>query len=129
MVRNRTTLLVLISRGARCFPASCAACADWSTDGHEVSVIAVISDPSPERARRLYATVADLGVRWSGVNIEEQEGVNQRSNQQPIASVRAFWAALLDAAEDDGRVQLRDISRALTYVQAVLEGRPGPTHP
>ncbi|WP_200797601.1 radical SAM protein [Streptoalloteichus hindustanus] len=46
--------------------------------GLPVSVIAVVSDPTPERAGRLYTFVRELGAAWLGVNIEEREGVNTR---------------------------------------------------
>lgn len=46
--------------------------------GLEVAVVAVVSDPEPARARRLYEFVAGLGCAWLGVNIEEREGVNTR---------------------------------------------------
>ncbi len=90
-------------------------------DGHSVSVIAVVSDPTPERARRLYSTVADLGARWLGVNIEECEGVNKRSNAHHLPHVRAFWSALLEAWSQDGRVGLRDVDRVLGYAVSVLD--------
>ncbi|MGQ0775951.1 MAG: radical SAM protein [Pseudonocardiales bacterium] len=90
--------------------------------GHEVAAIAVISDPTPERARRLYMTVAELGCHWLGVNIEEQEGVNQRSNQHVAEQVQAFWAALAHVWHHDRRVRLRDIDRALCYATGVLDG-------
>lgn len=90
--------------------------------GYEVAVIAVVSDPTPQRAQRLYMTVAELGCRWLGVNIEEREGVNQRSNQQSAEQVQEFWAALVEIWHNDRRVQLRDIDRALCYATQVIEG-------
>lgn len=93
--------------------------------GHELSVIAVVSDPSPERARRLYRTVADLGCRWLGVNIEEQEGVNHRANAHPPEQMRGFWAALAASWQTDRRVQLRDVDNVLAYVWRTLDRPPG----
>ena len=57
-----------------------------------VSVIAVVSDPTPERARTLYAFVAELGAAWLGVNIEEREGINHRRIAPPESQVTDFWA-------------------------------------
>ncbi|GAA4843268.1 cyclophane-forming radical SAM peptide maturase AmcB [Saccharopolyspora rosea] len=91
-------------------------------DGHPVSVIAVVSDPTPERARRLYQAVAELGARWLGVNIEECEGVNDRSNEHDLGQVRAFWSALLEEWIADDRVGLRDIDRVLAYAGRVFNG-------
>ncbi|MGH3938313.1 MAG: radical SAM protein, partial [Pseudonocardiaceae bacterium] len=97
--------------------------------GHDVAVIAVVSDPTPERAQRLYTTVAELGCRWLGVNIEEREGVNQRSNQQPAQQLQEFWAALADVWHSDRRVRLRDIDRVLGYTTGVLDGPHSAEHP
>ncbi|ASO21016.1 uncharacterized protein FHR81_001985 [Actinoalloteichus hoggarensis] len=92
-------------------------------DGHDVSVIAVVSDPTPERARRLYTAAADLGARWLGVNIEEREGVNSRNNVHDSGQVRAFWSALAEAWSSDCRIELRDVDRVLSYASEVLDGR------
>jgi uncharacterized protein len=88
--------------------------------GIEVAVIAVVSDPTPRRAHRLYRTVAELGCCWLGVNIEEQEGVNLRVNRHPPGRVREFWAALTEAWEHDRRVQLRDVDAVLAYAGRIL---------
>ncbi|MGC7096740.1 cyclophane-forming radical SAM peptide maturase AmcB [Amycolatopsis lurida] len=96
--------------------------------GIELSVIAVVSDPTPERARRLYRTVADLGCRWLGVNIEEQEGVNRRANAHPLEQVRAFWAALAASWRADRRVHLRDVDNVLAYASKAL-GEPSDSWP
>lgn len=89
--------------------------------GLDVSVIAVVSDPTLERARRLYRTVAELGCTWLGVNIEEREGVNRRRTAPPFTQVQAFWSALAEAWHHDRSVQLRDVDRVLTHTGAVLD--------
>ncbi|PKW18461.1 uncharacterized protein A8926_6547 [Saccharopolyspora spinosa] len=91
-------------------------------DGHDVSMIAVVSDPTPERARWLYESVAELGARWLGVNIEEREGVNERRIAHEFGQVRAFWSALIEPWSSDSRVELRDLERVLSYVGGVLDG-------
>ena len=65
--------------------------------GFAVSVIAVVSNPSAERARRLYEFVAELGCVWLGVNIEETEGVNRGHIAVSIEQATAFWAELAHA--------------------------------
>lgn len=87
-----------------------------------VSVIAVVSDPTPERARRLYTFVAELGATWLGVNIEEREGNNNRRTAPPESQVTDFWAALIEAWQADPAVQLREADRALNYARSVLNG-------
>lgn len=83
--------------------------------GHEVSIIAVVSDPTPARARRLYEFAAELGATWLGVNIEEQEGVNTYDNHRDTAQLEEFWAALASAWTADPQVRLRELDRVLSY--------------
>jgi uncharacterized protein len=89
----------------------------------EFSAIAVVSDPDPAAAAELYAFFADLGCAVLGVNIEEQEGVNTRSNRHDPARVADFWAALTEAWAEDPVVKVREIERALGFVAADLDGR------
>ncbi|MEO7195076.1 MAG: radical SAM protein [Pseudonocardiaceae bacterium] len=87
-----------------------------------VSVIAVVSDPTPERARKLYTFVADLGAAWLGVNIEEREGSNNRRTAPPESQVADFWAALIAAWQANPTVKLREADRALSYARNFLNG-------
>jgi uncharacterized protein len=48
--------------------------------GLPFAALCVVSDPEPGLAAELYAFFADLGCTVLGVNIEEQEGANLRSN-------------------------------------------------
>jgi uncharacterized protein len=88
--------------------------------GHEVSVIAVVSDPTPARARRLYAFVRQLGCSWLGVNIEEREGVNDRSTSHELDQTAEFWAELLRAWRDTPVIRVREIDRALGFAFGAL---------
>lgn len=88
--------------------------------GQDVSVIAVISDPTPARARRLYEFVRELGCRWLGVNIEEREGVNDRLTAHPLDQIAEFWAEMLRAWVDNPAVRVREIDRALGFVSHAL---------
>ncbi|MGH3885611.1 MAG: cyclophane-forming radical SAM peptide maturase AmcB [Pseudonocardiaceae bacterium] len=85
-----------------------------------VSVIAVVSDPTPERARKLYTFVVELGATWLGVNIEELKGSNKRRTAPPESQVTDFWAALVEAWQANPTVQLREVDRALSYARYVL---------
>jgi len=89
--------------------------------GFPISLIAVVSDPSPGRARRLYETAVDLGCVWLGVNIEETEGVNQRRTQVRFEQAVLFWAELADAWRKNPVLQLRDVGRVLAYAQQLLD--------
>jgi uncharacterized protein len=86
-----------------------------------VSVIAVVSNPTPERARKLYTFVAELGATWLGVNIEEMEGSNKRRTAPPESQVTDFWAALIEIWHANPTVQLREADRALSYAREVLD--------
>jgi uncharacterized protein len=89
----------------------------------EFSVIAVVSDPTPELAAELYEFFAELGCAVLGVNIEEQEGVNVRSNDFDARAVTGFWAALTEAWRRNPVLKVREIERVLGYVAAEFEGR------
>jgi uncharacterized protein len=87
------------------------------------SAIAVVSDPDPAHAARLYGFFAELGVTTLGVNIEEKEGVNTRAKSADLIRAIEFWAALADAWRANPVVRLREVQRVLTFARAVLQGR------
>lgn len=91
---------------------------------HDVpfSALCVVSDPRPELADELYRYFLDLGCDVLGINVEEQEGVNDRTNAHSEAAVREFWAALVTAWRREPRIHVREIEHALRYVGAVLAG-------
>ena len=90
--------------------------------GLSFAALCVVSDPRPGVAEDLYGYFADLGCTVLGVNIEEQEGVNERSNAHDGAAVRAFWAELTAAWRRDPRMEVREVEWALRYAGASLAG-------
>lgn len=90
--------------------------------GIPFAVLCVVSDPGPGVAEQLYSFVCDLGATVLGVNIEEQEGVNERRNDHAAAAVRAFWAELTAAWRGDPRLEVREVEWALRFAGAVLAG-------
>ncbi|GAA1747846.1 GRRM system radical SAM/SPASM domain protein [Luedemannella helvata] len=90
--------------------------------GLPFSALAVVTDPQPEQAAELYAYFLDLGCDVLGVNIEEREGVNVRSNAHRGARVRAFWAELVGAWRREPRIHVREIEWTLRYAAAELDG-------
>jgi uncharacterized protein len=86
------------------------------------AALCVVSDPRPGLATRLYDFFLDLGCYALGVNVEEQEGVNVRSNAHDDGPVRAFWAELARAWRADPRIELREIEWALRFAGATLAG-------
>jgi uncharacterized protein len=87
------------------------------------AALCVVSDPAPGVAVDLYRFFVDLGVSVLGVNLEEQEGVNVRSNAHDDAAVRAFWAELTGAWRADPCVEVREVEWALRYAGAALAGQ------
>ncbi len=90
--------------------------------GKDVSIIAVVSDPTPLCARRLYQFVRELGVAWLGVNIEEREGVNRRRTAPVAADVIGFWSELTALWQEDPLVHVREIGRVIGHADHVLSG-------
>ncbi|MGC9669370.1 cyclophane-forming radical SAM peptide maturase AmcB [Planosporangium sp. 12N6] len=85
------------------------------------SALCVVSAPRPGLAAELYAYFLDLGCDVLGINIEEQEGVNARSNDFAGDAVRTFWAEMVQAWRADPRIHVREIEWTLRYVGAVLD--------
>ncbi|GHJ10822.1 radical SAM protein [Micromonospora humidisoli] len=93
--------------------------------GLPFSALAVVSRPTPGLATELYDYFLDLGCDVLGLNIEETEGVNTRSNAHDAAAVTAFWAELVAAWRRAPRVHLREVEWSLRYAAAVLAGAEG----
>ncbi|MEU5915648.1 cyclophane-forming radical SAM peptide maturase AmcB [Streptomyces sp. NPDC047141] len=89
--------------------------------GIPFSAIAVVSDPDPKDAARLYEFFAELGVTTLGVNVEEEEGVNRGVRPSDTARATDFWAALADAWRANPVLRLREIERVLRFAGAVLQ--------
>jgi uncharacterized protein len=90
--------------------------------GVEYAALCVVSEPVTGMAQRLYDFFVDLGATVLGVNIEEQEGVNTRSNEHDGAAVRAFWSELTAAWRANPRLEVREVEWALRYAGATLAG-------
>jgi uncharacterized protein len=90
--------------------------------GIPFAALCVVSDPRPGLAARLYDFFLDLGCYALGINVEEQEGVNARSNRRADAPVREFWAELAQVWRAEPRIELREIEWTLRYAGAVLAG-------
>jgi len=91
--------------------------------GIAFAALCVVSDPTPGLAEDLYGFFVDLGCDVLGVNVEEQEGVNLRSNAHDGVAVRAFWAELTAAWRRDPRTEVREVEWALRYAGAALAGQ------
>jgi uncharacterized protein len=90
--------------------------------GIPFAALCVVSDPRPGLAAEIYAFFRDLGCHSLGINVEEQEGVNLRSNAHTGADVQTFWAELAGAWRADPAIELREIEWALWYAGATLAG-------
>jgi uncharacterized protein len=91
-------------------------------NGIGFAALCVVSAPRPGLATELYEYFLDLGCTGLGINVEEQEGVNTRSNDFADDAVRGFWAELVAAWRTDPRIELREIEWALWYAGAELAG-------
>jgi uncharacterized protein len=91
--------------------------------GIDFSAIAVVSDPRPGTATELYDFIAELGCAVLGINFEETEGINTRSNTRDPAVVAAFWAELALAWRQRPVLKVRELERVLGYVAAEYENR------
>jgi len=87
--------------------------------GIAFAALCVVSDPSPALARELYPFFRELGCYALGINIEEREGVNTRSNAHAEEDVRGFWAELTAAWRADPAIELRDVEFAIRYAGAL----------
>ncbi|WP_308121394.1 cyclophane-forming radical SAM peptide maturase AmcB [Paractinoplanes bogorensis] len=85
------------------------------------SALCVVGDPRPGTATELYDYFLGLGCDVLGINVEELEGVNTRTNRHTAADVTAFWAELVTAWRADPRIHLREVEWSLRYVAAVLD--------
>ncbi|MGW3377821.1 cyclophane-forming radical SAM peptide maturase AmcB [Streptomyces hydrogenans] len=90
--------------------------------GIPFTAVAVVRDPSVARARELYDWFASLGCASLGVNLVERKGVQRAKETSVHDRVVEFWAALVDRAESDGRLRVRDVDDALGFVRAQLAG-------
>ncbi|WP_369145638.1 cyclophane-forming radical SAM peptide maturase AmcB [Streptomyces sp. R44] len=91
--------------------------------GIPFSAIAVVSDPDPANAARLYEFFAELGATTLGVNIEEEEGVNRSVQATDSVRTAEFWAARTAAWRDNPVIRLREIQRVLNFAGAVLQNQ------
>jgi uncharacterized protein len=90
--------------------------------GLPFSALCVVGEPAPGLATELYDYFLGLGCEVLGINVEELEGVNTRTNSHPEGAVKAFWAELVGAWRRDPRIHLREIEWSLRYAGAVLDG-------
>jgi uncharacterized protein len=86
------------------------------------AALCVVSDPRPGLAAELYEFFTGLGCHALGINIEEQEGVNTRSNAHREDAVVTFWSELTAAWRADPAVELREVEWALRYIGAAIDG-------
>jgi uncharacterized protein len=91
-------------------------------NGLPFSALCVVGDPRPGVAGELYAYFLELGCEVLGINVEELEGVNTRTNGHAAADVTAFWSELVSAWRRDPRIHLREVEWSLRYAGAVLLG-------
>lgn len=90
--------------------------------GLPFAALCVVSRPEPGLGTDIYEFFRRLGCHALGINVEEQEGVNLRSNALDPLAVKAFWSELTAAWRADPAIELREIEWALWYAAAALAG-------
>lgn len=90
--------------------------------GIDFAALCVVSQPTDGLATELYQYFLGLGCDVLGLNIEETEGVNRRSNAFAAGPVQRFWAELTTVWRADPRIHVREIEWSLRYLAAVLDG-------
>ncbi|MDB5228290.1 MAG: radical protein [Bacteroidota bacterium] len=83
------------------------------------SVISVISEKHLDHAKELYDYFLNLGC-WSwGLNIEEFEGSNTRSNHFNSHKIKNFWKELYYCWQSNPKIRIREFDYALTWMDRV----------
>jgi uncharacterized protein len=108
--------------GAPAYPKIMRGIETLRRHGVPFSALCVVTDPRPGLAADLYAYFLALGCDVLGINIEEQEGVNARTNAFRSGAVQAFWRELVAAWRRDPRIHVREIEWTLRFAGAVLSG-------
>jgi len=91
---------------------------------HEIDfvVIAVVDFNTLDRAEELYSFFCELGCSWVGINLEENECVNQREICDDDRVLR-FWEELFDCWYKNPIIELREISSALSWFQELNDSK------
>jgi uncharacterized protein len=112
-----------VTRGHRpAYDRIMAGIATLRRHGIAFSALAVVSRPRAGLATELYEFFLELGCDVLGINIEELEGVNARSNVYGADVVRAFWAELVSVWRRRPSIHVREIEWTLRYAAAALAG-------
>lgn len=119
---DELNLLRVDRGGSAAYPRIMKGIGTLRRHGLPFSALCVVSAPRPGLATRLYEYFVELGCDVLGINIEEQEGVNARTNAFDDARVRGFWSELVAAWRRDPRIHVREIEWTLRYAGAVLDG-------
>lgn len=92
--------------------------------GIPFAVLAVVSDPSPNRARELYNFGVEIGAASMGVLMEALAGVNQHAPAQTPQAVEEFWGALAETWQANPVLQVRELQNVLAFAAFALEDNP-----
>lgn len=87
------------------------------------SALAVVSETNIKHAKELYEFFCELDCDLVGINIEEQEGVNIPEHRTNKTEINQFWTELFNLWRANPQVEIREISKALNYIETVLQSR------
>lgn len=89
--------------------------------GIPFSLVAVVADPSPAEAGRIYRFACESGCDVLGVNLEETKGV-YAGGQEPRNGAADFWRELASVQQAHPRIRVRELDHAYTYIRDELSG-------
>ncbi|MGA5067953.1 cyclophane-forming radical SAM peptide maturase AmcB [Streptomyces exfoliatus] len=89
--------------------------------GIAFSLVAVVADPSPAEAERVYRFARASGCEALGVNLAEKKGV-YAGDRGPGNGAAAFWRKLASLWQADPRIRVRELDHAYTYIREELAG-------
>jgi len=103
--------------GRASFAPVLAGMAALRRNGLSFAILAVIGDESLDRAAELYEFFCQTGCRGVGVLVEEPQPVTPRSVPDQDERVVRFWAELLEAWRRDPRIEVRELSEILRWME------------
>lgn len=85
----------------------------------EFTAIAVIDENSLSNAKEIYQYFSQLGCKWVGINIEEQECANIRKVRDD-QSVSDFWTDLYNEWKSNLNIEIREFTKIFRWFNLIL---------
>jgi uncharacterized protein len=79
-------------------------------------VLSVITRDTIDQAAQILDFLRDLGWRWIGFNIEEQEAANAAGDTPALEEARQFWRDVFTWCQQHRDVTVREVDRLLGFL-------------